>query len=95
MWWLILAEQMLADPWGPLADEMAALVRFAADLDARRPGIGDGMLDMSRRVREVLDAVPLAELEVAIRDVHALVERLGDLERTIVAVRKLKMLLGA
>ena len=101
VWWLILGEQTttVADGTDELTHEMEAVADFSQELDGRLATAGvqgrAGALDLYRRVEHLLDGVPLADLEQALAGVRSLVERLGAVERTVAAIRELKVRLDS
>ncbi len=77
---------------------LEAVLRFTEELRGRFVATGvdgiAGALGLYRSLRSVLDAIPEAEVTRMLAEVEALTTMLGDLERSLEEVRRLKMLVG-
>jgi hypothetical protein len=96
VWWLPDPAEH-ATALGAIAAQIAALEQFAAEIDGRLAALGvgglAGALEVHRRLRLVLDAIPDGELERMAGRVQAMIAALGELERALGALRELKRLL--
>jgi hypothetical protein len=81
-----------------LLPQVAALARFAADVDGRLATIGldglSGALELHGKLRAVLDPVSSAQLEELRAGVAALERMLTETEKQVAALRRLKERLG-
>jgi hypothetical protein len=77
-----------------LLPQVAALARFAADVDGRLTTLGmeglTGALDLHKKLRAVLDPISTADLEAARTAVADLTRKLTETSDQIAALRRLK-----
>ena len=79
--------------------QLEAIRLFTEELGRRFTAVGidgiAGALELYRRLKATLDAVPLAEIERRMGEAQALGRTLGELAQSLERIRRLKTLLGA
>ena len=76
---------------------LEAVLRFAQDLQAQLSAVGldgiAGAIELSRRLRALLDPIPAAELTRMIAEVDSLSRAIAQIGRTLDEIRRLKAML--
>ena len=76
--------------------QLEAVLQFTQELNRRLAGVGidgiSGALELYRRLKGTLDAIPDADLERTLEEVHALGRVLSGMATSLDEVRRLKTL---